>query len=115
MSNTHVTNDEVAVRARALIEADVSARVNAVVAIADAAKQNDAADAQLKQAIKDAEGALKESSNAHAAAWKATLSAGWTEKELRATGVRSPGTSTPKVRKRRAAPAVTDAPRMTIS
>jgi hypothetical protein len=110
MSNTNVTNDEVAVRARALIEADVSARVNAVVAIAEAAKQNDAADARLKQAIKDAEAALKESSNAHAAAWKAALSAGWTEKELRATGVRSPGTSAPKVRKRRAAPAVTDAP-----
>jgi hypothetical protein len=110
MSNAHVTNDEVAVRARALIEADVSARVNAVVAIADAAKQNDAADARLKQAIKDAEGALKESNTAHAAAWKAAQSAGWTEKELRATGVRSPGTSIPKVRKRRTAPAVTDAP-----
>lgn len=110
MSNANVTNDEVAVRARALIEVDVSARVNAVVAIAEAAKQNDAADARLKQAIKDAEAALKESNNAHAAAWKAALSAGWTEKELRATGVRAPGQSAPKVRKRRAAPAVTTAP-----
>jgi hypothetical protein len=110
MSNTNVTNDDVAARARALIEADVSARVNAVVAIAEAAKQNDAADTRLKQTIKDAETALKESNSAHAAAWKAALSAGWTEKELRATGVRAPGSSTPKVRKRRGTPAVTDAP-----
>lgn len=105
-----MTNDEVAVRARALIEADVSARVSAVVAIAEAAKQNDAADARLKQTIKDAEVALKESRTAHATAWKAALSAGWTEKELRATGVRAPGTSAPKVRKRPAAPALTDIP-----
>jgi hypothetical protein len=110
MSNANVTNDEVAVRARALIEADVSARVSAVVAIAEAAKKNDAADARLKQAIKDAEVALKESSNAHTAAWKAALGAGWSEKELRATGVRAPSATTPKVRKRRSAPAVTDAP-----
>jgi hypothetical protein len=110
MSNANVTNDEVAVRARALIEADVSARVNAVVAIAEAAKQNDAADTRLKQAVKDAETALKESSSAHAAAWKAALSAGWTEKELRATGVRAPGNSAPKVRKRRTAPTATDTP-----
>ncbi|TFC52839.1 MULTISPECIES: hypothetical protein [unclassified Cryobacterium] len=110
MSDANVTNDEVAVRARALIEADVSARVNAVVAIAEAAKQNDVADARLKQAIKDAEAAHKESSNAHATAWKAALNAGWTEKELRATGVRAPGRSAPKARKRRDAPTVTDAP-----
>ncbi|TFD91592.1 hypothetical protein E3T61_09025 [Cryobacterium lactosi] len=110
MSDANVTNDEVAVRARALIEADVSARVNAVVAIAEAAKQNDAANAHLKQVVKDAEAALRESSNAHAAAWKAALSAGWTEKELRATGVRSPGGSAPKMRKRRDAPAVADTP-----
>jgi hypothetical protein len=110
MSDANVTNDEVAVRARALIEADVSARVNAVVAIAEAAKQNDAADAHLKQVVKDAEVALRESSNAHAAAWKAALGAGWTEKELRATGVRAPGRPAPKVRKRRDAPASTDAP-----
>jgi hypothetical protein len=110
MSNANVTNDDVAVRARALIEADVSARVNAVVAIAEAAKQNDAADTRLKKAIKDAETALKETNSAHAAAWKAALGAGWTEKDLRATGVRAPGNSTTKVRKRRGAPAVTDAP-----
>jgi len=73
-----------------LTEADVSARVNAVAAIAEATKQIDAAEAAVKQGLNNARAGLKQSRNAHAAAWKAARSTGWTDKELRATGVRAP-------------------------
>ncbi|TFC83024.1 hypothetical protein [Cryobacterium sp. TMT3-29-2] len=105
MSEANLNTDKVAARARALIETDVSARVAAVTAIAVAANEYDAADARLKEAIKTAEARLKEAGNTHATAWKSALSAGWSEKSLRATGVRAPGQSVPKVRKTRAAAA----------
>ena len=110
MSEANLNTDEVAARARALIETDVSARVAAVTAIAVAANECDAADARLKEAIKTAEARLKEATNTHATAWKAALSAGWSEKNLRATGVRAPGQSAPKVRKPRAVAPVTATP-----
>jgi hypothetical protein len=79
MSGLNVNSDAVAARARALIEADVSARVDAVRSVADAANESDAAQARFREA----------SAN-HETAWKTALAAGWNEKDLRATGVRAP-------------------------
>lgn len=88
MSDATVNPEDVAARARALIEADVSARVEAVRAVADAANKAEAAEARLREA-----------SSAHETAWRAAVNAGWSEKDLRATGVRAPGQ--PATRKRR--------------
>ena len=110
MSEANLNTEKVAARARALIETDVSARVAAVTAIAVAANEYDAADAQLKEAIKAAEARVKVAANTHSMAWKAALNAGWSEKDIRATGVRAPGQSAPKVRRPRAAAAVTETP-----
>ena len=91
MSDVTVNSDDVAARARALIEADVSARVDAVRLVADAANEFDAAEARFRDA-----------SAGHEAAWKAAVAAGWSEKDLRATGVRAPGQAARKTRARRA-------------
>ena len=88
--------EDVAARARALIEADVSARVEAVRVLADAANEAEAAEARSREA-----------SSAHESAWRAAVSAGWSEKDLRATGVRAPGQS--GTRKRRS-PSTASAP-----
>ncbi|MEO7017089.1 MAG: hypothetical protein ABI067_11185 [Leifsonia sp.] len=90
MSDVNVSSDDVAARARALIESDVTARVDAVRAVADAASEYDTAQARFHDA-----------SAAHEATWKAALSAGWSEKDLRATGVRAPGQPARKSRVKR--------------
>jgi hypothetical protein len=90
MSETNVNSDDAAARARALIEADVSDRVEAVRLVAEAGNNRDAAEARFREAAA-----------AHENAWKAALAAGWSEKNLRATGVRAPGSAPAKTRKPR--------------
>ncbi|TDW26949.1 hypothetical protein EDD25_3513 [Cryobacterium psychrophilum] len=96
MSDANVKPEDAAARARAIIEANVDARVEAVRVLADAGNEYDAADQQLKLAT-----------HAHEHAWTAALASGWSEKDLRATGVKAPGQSAPKARKRRTAAPVT--------
>lgn len=88
--------EDAAARARAIIEVNVDTRVEAVRVLADAGKEYDIADQQLKLATL-----------AHEHAWSATLASGWSEKDLHATGVKAPGQSAPKARKRRTTPPVT--------
>ena len=90
MSDVNVKPEDAAARARVIIEANVDARVEAVRVLADAGNEYDIADRQLKLAIL-----------AHEHAWTAALASGWSEKDLRATGVKAPGQSAPKARKRR--------------
>ena len=80
MSDTTLTPDEAAQRARELIERDVNARVDAVRQVVAATAEAE----QAEQRWRDAQGA-------HESAWRAALSAGWSEKDLRATGARAPG------------------------
>ena len=98
MSDANVKPEDAAARARAIIEANVDDRVEAVRALADAGNEYDSADQQLKLATL-----------AHEHAWTAALTSGWSEKDLRATGVKAPGQSTPKARKRRTTTPVTTA------
>lgn len=90
-----VNPEEAAARARAIIEADVNARVDAVRQLADAANEYDAAEQRYRDA-----------STAHERAWAAALSTGWSEKDLRATGVRAPGQGSSKPRRKRTTPPV---------
>ena len=90
MTDAIVNPEEAAARARAIIKADVEARVEAVRVVADAANEYDAAEARVKEA-----------SAAHDRSWNAALAAGWSEKDLRAAGVRAPGQTAPRSRKRR--------------
>lgn len=89
----NVNPEEAAARARAIIEADVNARVDAVRQLADAANEYDAAEQRYRDA-----------STAHERAWAAALSAGWSEKDLRATGVRAPGQGASRPRRKRTTP-----------
>ncbi|AWB88114.1 hypothetical protein [Mycetocola zhujimingii] len=98
MSDVNVNPDEAAAKARQIIEADVNNRVEAVRNLADAANEADAAEQRLREATA-----------AHERAWTAARNAGWSEKDLRATGVRAPGGSTPRQRKRRASAPETQA------
>lgn len=98
MSDVNVNPDEAAAKARQIIEADVNNRVEAVRNLADAANEADAAEQRLREAAA-----------AHERAWTAARNAGWTEKDLRATGVRAPGGSVPRPRKRRASAPETQA------
>lgn len=91
MNDANTNTEKVAARARALIEADVSTRVDAVRVVADAANAFDAA-----------ETGFREAASAHESAWKAALNAGWSEKDLRATGARAPGQTARKARAKRA-------------
>jgi hypothetical protein len=91
--NDTTNPEDVAARARAIIERDVDMRVEAVRVVADAAIKFDAAELRVKDATA-----------VHERAWTAALSAGWSEKELRAAGVRAPGTIAPKVRRARSTP-----------
>lgn len=93
MSDASVNPEEAVAKARAMIEADVNARVDAVRKLADAANAFDAADQQLKEATA-----------AHERAWSAAVTAGWSEKDLRATGVRTPGQGSPRRRTKTAKP-----------
>ena len=101
MSDSILKPEEAAARARAIIEADVDARVEAVRVVAKAVNEYDAAEARVKDATA-----------AHERAWNAALAAGWNEKDLRAAGVRAPGQATPRARKARtsapAAPTATE-------
>ncbi|MEV8241956.1 hypothetical protein AB0O90_17055 [Microbacterium testaceum] len=92
MSDTTLTPDEAAQRARELIERDVNARVEAV-------RQVVAATAEAEQA----EQRWRDAQSAHESAWRAALSAGWSEKDLRATGARAPGQA-PRQRRSRSTP-----------
>ena len=68
---------------KACIEADVDARVEAVRVVAKTANEYDAAEARVKDATA-----------AHERSWNAALAARWSEKNLRAAGVRAPGRPT---------------------
>lgn len=87
MSDAILNPNEAAARARAIIEADVESRVEAVRQVAETANRFDAADARLKEA-----------GVAHERAWAAAITAGWSEKDLRSAGVRAPGQSAPRAR-----------------
>jgi hypothetical protein len=90
MSDANLNPDEAAQRARDLIEADVNAKVDAVRELVAAVNEADAAQARLNEATA-----------AHGYAWKAAIAAGWTEKDLRATGARPPGPAVRKPRSKR--------------
>jgi hypothetical protein len=91
MSDAILNPDEAAQKARELIEADVNARVEAVRQVV--AATNDADDAERR---------WKDATAVHERAWRAALDAGWSEKDLRATGARAPG-QTSRPRRARAA------------
>lgn len=100
MSDSILKPEEAAARARAIIEADVDARVEAVRVVAKAANEYDTAEARVKDATA-----------AHERSWNAALAAGWSEKDLRAAGVRAPGQTATRARKARtSAPATTTTP-----
>ncbi|NYF18452.1 hypothetical protein HDC37_003316 [Microbacterium sp. AK009] len=103
MSDTNVNPEEAAQKARELIEADVNARVDAVRQVVAAANDAD-----------DAERQWKDATAAHERAWRAALDAGWSEKDLRATGARAPGHSA-RPRRARTAPARTSTPAASAS
>jgi len=89
MSDTKLSPDDAAQRARELIEADTNRRVDAVRNVVAATIDADAAERQLKDAT-----------TAHERAWRHALDAGWSEKDLRATGARPPGQPTRQRRPR---------------
>jgi NAD(P)-dependent dehydrogenase (short-subunit alcohol dehydrogenase family) len=45
---------------------------------------------------------VKDAATTHERAWSAALATGWSEKDLRAAGVRAPGQTAPRARKQRA-------------
>ncbi|WP_434161368.1 hypothetical protein [Clavibacter michiganensis] len=92
MSDARVTPEEATRRAREILERDVDRRVNAVEVLTSAAHESDAADERAREA-----------KAAHERAWSAALSAGWSEKDLRATGARAPGSATRRTRRTRPA------------
>jgi hypothetical protein len=94
MSDTTVNPDEAAEAARRLLEANVKERVHAVRELAEAANEADARE-------RDAAAAR----GRHTRAWDAALKAGWSDKDLRQTGARAPGSTTAKRRTRRPSPA----------
>jgi len=87
MSDVTVNPDEAVQRARQLIEAELNAKVDAVRDLVTAT--NDADDAERR---------WNDATAAHERAWQAALSAGWSEKDLRATGARGPGQKTRRPR-----------------
>ncbi|UKF32447.1 hypothetical protein [Clavibacter phaseoli] len=98
MTDAPATPDEAARRAREILERDVDRRVNVVVALTSAANESDAAEERAKEARAT-----------HERAWSAALTAGWSEKDLRATGARAPGsTARPKRRTRTSTAAQTE-------
>ncbi|WP_147304975.1 hypothetical protein [Subtercola boreus] len=79
MSDSTRNPDDAADAARRLLEQSVEKRVEAVRSIVAAANHTDTA----RAALSDAE-------TQHTKAWSNALTAGWTEKELRATGAPRP-------------------------
>jgi hypothetical protein len=90
MSDTTLTPQTAADHARKLLEADVEKRVEAVRVAAAAVLEVDAAEQRMKDAAASYE-----------SAFRAAVTAGWSEKDLKTAGLRSPGPSTPKTRRRR--------------
>lgn len=90
MADKRIDPDTAAASARELLERSVEERVAAVRVLVAATNDVDAAD----QAAKDAR-------DAHSKAWDAALASGWSDKELRATGVRAPVTNSSAPRARR--------------
>lgn len=90
MSDANQTPDSAADAARRLLEAQLNERVEAVRELVSAANDAD-----------DAERMAQEARERHTAAWDAALRAGWSEKDLKQTGAKQPGTATPKRRARR--------------
>lgn len=95
MSDNTKNPEDAAEAARRLLEASVDRRVEAVRSIVTAANDTETAQA-----------ALSDAQSRHTKAWGDALAAGWTEKELRATGAPRPGQSRAKPsRARRSSPA----------
>lgn len=90
MSDATVTPEDAAAAARRLLEANLNTRVDAVRELAEAANE---ADAKEREAV--------EARERHSRAWDAAIKAGWSDKDLRQTGARAPGTASPKRRQRR--------------
>jgi hypothetical protein len=82
-----------------MLERDVDRRVQVVVDLTSAANESDAAEERARDARAT-----------HERAWAAALTAGWSEKDLRATGARAPGTSTRRTRRTRITPTPTEQP-----
>jgi hypothetical protein len=101
MTDATVTPDNAAAAARRLLEANVNARVDAVRELAEAANE---AEAKEREAA--------EARERHSRAWDAALKAGWSDKDLRQTGARAPGSAAPKRRQRRTAAATEPAPEL---
>jgi hypothetical protein len=96
MTDVAATPEDAAQRAREMLERDVDRRVSVVAALTSAANESDAAEERARDARA-----------AHERAWTTALTAGWSEKDLRATGARAPGTSTRRTRRTRSASAQT--------
>lgn len=97
MAENRIDPETAAASARELLERSVENRVAAVRVLVAATNDVDAAD----RAAKDAR-------DAHAKAWDAAITSGWTDKELRATGARAPGPATTRTYTRRTAKPTTD-------
>lgn len=82
MSDTNRDPEEAAHRARALLEQDIERRVHSVEQVVSA-----------ERAVDIAEQTARDAADAHARAWNDALNSGWTEKDLKAIGVRAPGTA----------------------
>ncbi|WP_146086408.1 hypothetical protein [Rathayibacter sp. AY1B8] len=89
MTDQRLNAEDAANTARALLEKSVEDRVAAVRALV--AATND---------VDDKEQAAKDARDAHTSAWATALTSGWSEKELRATGVRPPGQTRPRTPRR---------------
>lgn len=80
MSDVNRDPEEAARKARELLEQDVERRVQSVKTLVSAINDVDAAD----QAARDA-------ADVHAKAWNDAIASGWSERDLKATGARAPG------------------------
>lgn len=98
MTDQRLNAEDAATHARALLEKSVEDRVNAVRVLVAATNDMDDAD----QAAKDAR-------DAHAKAWDAALTSGWSDKDLRATGARAPGDQVKRTRAKRVSKSATPA------
>ena len=96
MTETTIDPQSTTAKARALLEADMNRRIDAVRVVAEAAA-----------VATDYERLAVEARGAHEGAWRVAQSVGWSEKELKAAGVPAPAhdQQTPKPRRpRRTAP-----------
>lgn len=98
MSDSSRNPDDAADAARRLLEQSVEKRVDAVRSIVAAANHTDTA----RAALSDAE-------TQHTKAWNSALTAGWTEKELRATGAPRPSQTPARTTRPRKTPTPVEA------